>query len=76
MGPVRMAQETASVDESSFLNDIVHRATFVIGYLDKEPTHCDSTTLRIYKEASVGSLAISLLAGRERSICGYVCNKG
>ena len=76
MGPFRMVQETAPVDESSFSNDIVHRATFVIVYLDKELNRGDSTTLRIHKEASVGSLASSLLAGRARSICGYVCNKG
>lgn len=76
IGPVRETQESARVHESSFLNDIVQRATFVIGQLDKELNRGDSTTLRIYQEASIGSLASSLLARRARPICGYVCNKG
>ena len=74
--PVRETQESARVHESSFLSDILQRATFVVGQVDKELNRGNSTTLRIYQEASIGSLASSLLARRARPICGHVCDKG
>lgn len=69
-------QESHRVHASSFLNDILQLATFVVGQLDKELNRGDPTTLRIYQEAPIGSLASSLLARRTRPISGYVRNKG
>ena len=74
--PERETQDNHRVHAPSSLNDILQRATFVVGQLDKELNLGDSTTLRIYQEASIGSLASSLLARRTRPISGYVRNEG